>query len=165
MPVQNVYLRIEAIPDYSPVSPDEEVSPPIVYERDCMRNAGHEDGTIPPGEVDARRLNALVYREYLDPGFLVPKPDKLVLTDINEPAFDRRVPGAVIYTRPDTWLRIVVKNDDVVPHSFHLHGLRCGIDSDGAWPFGTQSSGMGRSDEICPGQTWTYLFEVTNKMY
>ena len=165
MPVQNVYLKIEAIPDYSPVSPDEEVSPPVVYKRDCMRNAGHEDGAIPPAEVDARRLSALVYREYLDPGFLVPKPDKLVLADVNEPAFDRRVPGTVIYTRPDTLLRIVVKNTDVVPHSFHLHGLRGGIDSDGAWPFGTQNSGGGRSDEICPGQTWAYLFEVTNQMY
>lgn len=165
MHVQTVYLKIEAIPDYSPVAPDEEVSPPILYGRDCMRNTGHEDGTIPSGEIDARRLNALVYREYLDPGFLVPKPDKMVLADINEPAFDRRVPGTVIYTRPDTWLRIVVKNGDDVPHSFHLHGLKCGIDSDGAWPFGTQSSGGGRSDEICPGQTWTYSFEVTNKMY
>ena len=132
MPIQNVYLKIESIPDYSPVFPDEEVSPPVVYKRDCMRNAGHEDGTIPPAEVDARRLNALVYREYLDPGFLVPKPDKLVLADINEPAFDRRVPGTVIYTSPGNWLRITVKNDDDVPHSFHLHGLCGGIDSDGA---------------------------------
>ncbi|HEX6623681.1 MAG TPA: galactose oxidase-like domain-containing protein, partial [Pyrinomonadaceae bacterium] len=81
--------------------------------------------------------------------------------DINEPPFEHRVPGAVIYTRPGTWLRIVVRNDDDAPHSLHLHGLRHGIDSDGAWPFGTQAAGAARSDEICPGQTWTYTFEVT----
>ena len=165
MPVQNVYLKIESVPDYSPVSPDEEVPPGVTYRRDCMRNAGHEDGTIPKEEVEARSLNALVYREYLDPGFLVPKPDKIVLADVNEPAFDRRVPGAVIYTSPGNWLRITVRNDDDVPHSFHLHGLKCGIDSDGAWPFGTQNSGGARSDEICPGSSWTYAFEVTEKMY
>ena len=138
MQVRNIFLKIETITDYSPVSPDKEVSPPIVYERDCMRNVGHENGIIPPDEVNARRLTALVYREYLDPGYLVPKPDKPVVADINEPAFDQRVPGTVIYARPGDRLRIHVRNDDVAPHSFHLHGLRYGIDSDGAWPFGVE---------------------------
>lgn len=161
MAIRDIYLKIEPILDYSPVAPDSEVSPPVVYERDCMRNAGHGDGTIPPDEVNARRLTALVYREYLDPGFLVPKPDKLIVADIDEPAFDRRVPGTVIYARPDDWLRIHVMNADTAPHSFHLHGLPCGIDSDGAWPFGTQNSGGHRSDEICPGETWIYIFYIT----
>jgi hypothetical protein len=164
MPVRNIYLKIESIHDYSPVEPDNHVGPPISYKRDCMRNAGHEDATIPQAEVDARRLNALVYREYLDPNFLVPKPDKLVLTDINEPAFDHRVPGAVIYASPGDRLRIRVKNDDDEPHSFHVHGLKYGIDSDGAWPFGIQSSDGRRSDEICPGQTWTYTIDVEDYM-
>jgi plastocyanin len=164
MTVRNIYLKIETIEDYSPVSPDEDVSPPIVYERDCMRNTGHENTTIPRDEVNARRLTALVYRRYLDPGFLVPKPDRLILADINEPAFDRRVPGAVIYALPGTRLCIHVKNADTAPHSFHLHGLKCGIDSDGAWPFGTQSSDGRRSDEICPGEIWTYTFNVTDEM-
>jgi hypothetical protein len=60
-------------------------------------------------------------------------------------------------------LRIHVKNADIAPHSFHLHGLRYGIDSDGSWPFGTQSDDGRRSDEICPGQIWTYTYEVTNE--
>jgi hypothetical protein len=38
-----------------------------------MRNMGHEDGTIPADEVNARRLTALTYREYLDLHYLVPK--------------------------------------------------------------------------------------------
>ena len=163
MPIQNVYLKIETIHDYSPVEPDDHVAAPIDYKRDCMRNAGHEDGTIPQSEVDARRLTALIYREYLDPNFLIPKPDKLVLADINEPAYDHRVPGTVIYTRPGTHLCIHVKNDDDTPHSFHVHGLKYGIDSDGAWPFGVQT-GAGRSDEICPGQSWTYNIEVKDDM-
>lgn len=163
MPVRDIYLKIEAIAGYSPVEPDDHVSPPIVYRRDCMRNVGHEDGTIPLDEVNARRLTALIYREYLDAHYLVPKPDKLVATDINEPAFTRRVPGTVIYARPGDILRIHVKNADIVPHSFHLHGLRYGIDSDGSWPFGTQADDGRRSDEICPGQTWTYTYEATDQ--
>jgi plastocyanin len=163
MATRDIYLKIETIPDYSPVEPDDHVSPPIQYRRDCMRNMGHEDGTIPDDEVAARRLTALIYREYLDPGYLVPKPDKLIAADVNEPAFTRRVPGTVIYARPDDWLKIHVKNADNRPHSFHIHGVRYGIDSDGSWPFGTQSADGRRSDEICPGQTWTYTFEVTDE--
>ncbi|HUC74956.1 MAG TPA: multicopper oxidase domain-containing protein, partial [Vicinamibacterales bacterium] len=163
MTTRNTYLKIEQILGYSPVEPDDHVSPPIVYRRDCMRNMGHEDGTIPSDEVDSRRLTAVIYREYLDAHFLVPKPDKLVVADINEPAYTRRVPGTVIYARPGDVLKIHVKNADVVPHSFHLHGVRYGIDSDGSWPFGTQSDDGRRSDEICPGQTWVYTYEVTDE--
>ena len=163
MATRNIYLKIETIPGYSPVEPDDHVSPPIRYRRDCMRNMGHEDGTIPVDEVTARRLTALIYREYLDPQYLIPKPNKLVAADVNEPAFVRRVPGTVIYARPGDWLRIHVKNADVAPHSFHLHGLKYGIDSDGSWPFGSQSNDGRRSDEICPGQTWTYTFHATDE--
>ncbi len=163
MAVRDVYLKIETIPGYSPVEPDDHVSPPIQYRRDCMRNMGHEDGTVPDDEAAARRLTALIYREYLDAQYLIPKPDKLVAADVNEPAFVRRVPGTVIYAQPGDWLRIHVKNGDVAPHSFHLHGVRYGIDSDGSWPFGTQSDDGRRSDEICPGQTWTYTFQVTEE--
>ena len=88
------------------------MTPPIVYRRDCMRNMGHEEGTIPLDEVNARLLTALIYREYLDSHYLVPKPDKIVVPDINEPAYPRRVPGTVIYTRPGDVLRIRVKNAD-----------------------------------------------------
>lgn len=163
MAPRDIYLKIEKISDYSPVEPDGHVSPPIQYRRDCMRNMGHEDGTIPDDEVAARRLTALIYREYLDPQYLVPKPDKLIAADINEPAFPRRIPGTVIYARPGDWLSIHVKNADSSPHSFHIHGVRYGIDSDGSWPFGTQSDDGRRSDEICPGQTWTYTYQVTEE--
>jgi plastocyanin len=164
MAVRDIYLKIETIPGYSPVEPDDHATPPIQYGRDCMRNQGHEDGTVPPDEVGARRLTALIYREYLDHQYLVPKPDKLVAADVNEPAFARRVPGTVIYACPGDLLRIHVKNSDTAPHSFHVHGLRYGIDSDGSWPFGTQSDDGRRSDEICPGQTWTYTYGVTEEM-
>lgn len=164
MPARDIYLKIDQIADYSPVDPDSAAPPPIRYRRDCMRTPGHENGTIPPAEVSARTLTALVYREYLDPSYIVPKPDKLVLADINEPPFHRRVPGTVIYAQPGDRLRIHVFNADMMPHSFHMHGLEYGIDSDGSWPFGTQSSDGRRSDEICPGETWTYTFNVTGEM-
>src|SRR5438445_3607131 len=164
MATRDVYLKIETISGYSPVEPDDHVSPPIQYRRDCMRNDGHDDATIPDDEVAARRLTALIYREYLDSQYLIPKPDKLVAADVNEPAFTRRVPGTVIYARPGDWLRIHVKNGDGRPHSFHVHGVRYGIDSDGSWPFGTESTDGRRSDEICPGQTWIYTYDVTEEM-
>lgn len=162
MAIRDIYLKIEEIPDYSPVDPDP--TSPTPYRRDCMRNPGHENGTIPQSEAAARTLNALVYREYLDPSYLVPKPDKIVATDVNEPAFHRRVPGAVLYAHPGDRLRIHVLNEDSMPHSLHMHGLRFGIDSDGSWPLGTQSSDGRRSDEICPGDSWTYTFDVTEDM-
>ena len=58
MATRDIFLKIEAIAGYSPVEPDDHVSPPIQYRRDCMRNPGHEDGTIPDDEVNARRLTA-----------------------------------------------------------------------------------------------------------
>ena len=70
----------------------------------------------------------------------------------------------MIYTRPCQRLKIHVWNTDDVPHSLHVHGLRYGIDSDGSWPFGTEAAHHGgRSDAICPGQTWTYTFDVPDE--
>lgn len=162
MAIRNIFLRIEPIAGYSPVEPSGHAA--ANYRRDCMRNPGHENGTIPMSEVDARRLDALIYREYLDPGYLIPKPDKLVLADVNEPVFAHRVPGTVVYAHPGDHLHIKVVNADTMPHSFHVHGLSYGIDSDGSWPFGTQSTDGRRSDEICPGQYWVYHYTVTDEM-
>lgn len=53
MAVRNIYLKIESITGYSPVEPDDHVSPPIQYRRDCMRNMGHDDGTIPSDMSEA----------------------------------------------------------------------------------------------------------------
>lgn len=164
MAIVDVYLKIEAIEDYSPVEPQDKTAPPIRYQRDGMRNMGHEDGTIPDAERDARALRAVVYRQYLDPQYLVPNTAKLVPADINEPIYDRRVPGCVLWAEVGDDLHIHVLNADNVPHSFHIHGIEYGIDSDGAWPMGTQATDGRRSDEICPGQTWTYRFHVAKDM-
>lgn len=158
---RHIYLKIERLPGYCPVKPQDKVVPPIQYGRDCMRNHGHENGLIPQAEIDARALTAVTYREYLDSGYLIPKPDKLIQADINEPGYMNRVPGTVIYTRPHERLKIHVWNTDDVSHSLHVHGLRYGIDSDGSWPFGTQAAHHGgRSDAICPDGTWTYTYDV-----
>ena len=162
---QHIFLRIERIEGYSPVNPQEKPVSPAQYGRDCMRNEGHENSYIPQSEIDARSLNAIVYREYLDSAYLIPKPDKLIKADINEPIFSHRIPGTVIYTRPCKRLKVHVWNSDDIPHSMHVHGLRYGIDSDGSWPFGTEAAHHGgRSDAICPDETWTYTFDVTDKM-
>ncbi|MDX1524251.1 MAG: multicopper oxidase domain-containing protein, partial [Anaerolineae bacterium] len=160
MTVRNIYLKIERIDNYSPVAPMDKTAPPILYGRDCRRGMGHANGVIPDAEIGARSLTGLVYRRYEDPEFLIPVVDKLVEADINEPISSRRVPGTVIYAYPGDTLRITVFNSDSDPHSFHTHGIDFGIDSDGAWPFGTQAADGRRSDEICPGSDWTYTFEI-----
>ena len=158
---RDIYLKIERLPGYSPLASDD--AERILFRRDCMYNHGHEDGRIPDSEVALSRLDAIVFREYLDPGYTIPNTAKLINADVNEPAFDRRIPGAVIYTEPGERLFIHVLNADDQPHSFHVHGLIYGIDSDGSWPFGVHhlSHDGRRSDTICPGKTWTYVFDVT----
>jgi plastocyanin len=160
---RDIYLKIERLPGYSPLASDD--AERNLFRRDCMYNEGHEDGRIPDTEVVRSRLDALVFREYLDPGFTVPNTSPLVPADINEPAFDRRIPGAFIYTEPGERLFIHVLNADFDPHSFHVHGLVYGIDSDGSWPFGVKQLGPGdrRSDAICPAETWTYVYDATEE--
>ncbi len=164
MATRTVYLKIERVADYSPVCPQEKTPPNVTYKRDGMLNHGHDDGTIPDAEVQARSLEALVYREYRDPQYLIPVTTKLVAADLNEPIWDRRVPGALIWAYVGEDLAIHVLNGDIEPHSLHVHGLAYGIDSDGSWPLGTQSTDGRRSDAICPGQTWTYHFHITKEM-
>lgn len=164
-----VYLKIVVIPGYSPVNPPNNGD--RIYKRDCMQNPGHDNGVITDNEVNARKIDALVYREYYDKTYQMAKIERIILDDVNEPQSDH-IPGTVIYTHPGEYglndrLKIVVLNGDDQPHSFHIHGLEYGIDSDGSWPFGTENTNrikQGRSDEICPGDKWTYTFKVTNDM-
>jgi FtsP/CotA-like multicopper oxidase with cupredoxin domain len=158
---RNIYLKIERLPAYSPVAPDD--AEHDRYRLDCMSNMGHEDATIPNAEVERRRIDALVYREYLDPAYTVPNTEPLIAADVNEPRFDRRIPGALIYTEPGERLFVHVLNADDAPHSMHVHGLVYGVDSDGSWPLGVHSHDDRRSDEICPGQKWCYVFDVTEE--
>ncbi|WP_051179518.1 galactose oxidase-like domain-containing protein [Nocardia concava] len=158
---RHIFLKIEPLADYSPLAPE------ICsrrYGRDCMYGMGHELGRVTPDEIRAAGLDALVFREYLDPHYTVPNTAELVPADANEPAWNRRVPGAVLYAQPGERLFIHVLNGDPDDcHSFHLHGLRYGIDSDGAWPFGIAARDGRRSDEIRPGESWTYVYEVTRE--
>lgn len=158
---RNIYLKIERILGYSPVDPDPDAHG--MYRRDCMHNEGHEDGSIPDAEVMQRTFDALVYREYLDAAYTVPRTTKMVPADLTEPSWYRRVPGTVLYLQPGRRVRIHVLNADKQPHSLHVHGLAYGVDSDGSYPFGVEGA-AGRSDEICPGKTWIYEFDVTEEM-
>jgi FtsP/CotA-like multicopper oxidase with cupredoxin domain len=156
---RDVFLKIEPLADYSPLAP---IACSRRFGRDAMLRPGHELGRVQPSEIVATTLDALVYREYLDGHYTVPNTAKLVPADVNEPPWDRRIPGSVLYARPGERLYIHVLNGDPDDcHSFHLHGLRYGIDSDGAWPFGVGTRSGRRSDEIVPGQAWTYVFDAT----
>jgi FtsP/CotA-like multicopper oxidase with cupredoxin domain len=158
---RDIYIKIEPLNDYSPLAP---VICARRYGRDCMFNEGHESGRIPPNEIIEATVDALVYREYFDGHYTVPNTAKLVGADVNEPLWNRRVPGAILYAKPGERLHFHVLNGDLYDcHSFHLHGLRYGIDSDGAWPHGVSSRDGRRSDEIRPGETWTYIFDATTE--
>jgi plastocyanin len=155
---RHVYLKIEKLREYSPVAPDahDHHRTPV----DCMRNHGHEDGTIPVTEVQRRTLDALVYREYTDKNFTIPTTAPLIAADINEPQAGRRIPGTVLYAAVGERLYVHVFNADDEPHSFHVHGVHYGIDSDGSWPFGVHQDDGNRSDAICPGKQWCYVFDL-----
>jgi plastocyanin len=156
---RDIFLKIEPLLGYSPLAPD-----PCSrrWGRDAMFNPGHELGRVQGDEIIATTIDALVYREYLDSHYTIPNTAKLIAADVNEPGWDRRVPGCVIYARPGERLYVHVLNGDGADcHSFHLHGLRYGIESDGAWPFGVRARSGRRSDEIRPGDSWTYVFDVT----
>ena len=113
----------------------------------------------------ASTADGLVYREYLDAHYTVPNKAKLIEADVNEPPWDRRIPGCLLYAKPGERLYIHVWNSDTSDcHSFHIHGLRYGIESDGAWPLGVAARDGRRSDEILPGQKWTYVYDVTPDM-
>ena len=129
-----------------------------------MFNHGHELGRCLRGEIAATSVDAVVYREYLDPSYTSRRPDKFVAADVNEPPVEPAVPGALLCAKPGERLHIHVLNADPDGcHSFHLHGLAYGIDSDGAWPFGISSHRRPRSDEILPGGRWTYVFDATEE--
>src|SRR3954471_8146081 len=158
---RDVFLKIERVAGYSPFAPE-----PCSrrWGRDAMFNVGHELGRVQTGEIIASTLDALVFREYFDTHFTVPNTARIVAADVNEPAWDRRIPGSVLYARPGERLYIHVLNGDTTEcHSFHLHGLRYGIESDGAWPFGVATKSGRRSDEIRPGEQWTYVFDATEE--
>lgn len=158
---RDVFLQIESVDDYSPLAP---LLCARRYGRDCMHNEGHELGRIPADEILQVRIDALVYREYLDADYMTPNPAPLVPSDITEPPWHRRVPGAVIWAKPGERLYIHVRNADRHEcHSLHVHGLRYGIESDGAWPLGVATKDDRRSDEILPGERWTYVFDITEE--
>jgi len=158
---RDIFLKIEQVTAYSPLAP---LPCARRWGRDAMFNPGHELGRVQPGEIVATTLDALVYREYFDNHYTHPNTAKLVPADVNEPPWNRRVPGCVLYARPGERLYIHVLNGDPTDcHSFHLHGLRYGIESDGAWPFGVGARSGRRSDEIRPGESWTYVFDATEE--
>src|SRR5205823_3385469 len=75
---RDLFLRIEPLASYSPLAP---ILCARHYGRDCMFGMGHETGRLSPSEILGAALDGLVYREYLDPHFSIPKVDKLILAD------------------------------------------------------------------------------------
>lgn len=158
---RDIFLQIEPVANYSPLAP---ILCARRYGRDCQINEGHELGRIPADEILAARVDALVYREYHDAAYTQPVTAPLVAADATEPPWHRRVPGCVIWARPGEQISIHVRNADWHDcHSLHVHGLHYGIESDGAWPRGVAARDGRRSDEILPGETWTYVFDIDEK--
>src|ERR1700712_5433131 len=106
---RDVYLKIERLDAYSPLAP---IACSRRWGRDGMFLPGHELGRVQPSEIVGTTLDALVYREYLDAHYTIPNTAKLVDADVNEPPWNRRAPGAVLYTKPGERLFIHVLNGD-----------------------------------------------------
>lgn len=158
---RDFYLQIEPVAEYSPLAP---IRCSRRYGRDCMRGPGHEIDRVSAPEIFASTIDAMVYRRYEDAAYTVPVTDPLVAADVNEPPWDRRIPGCVLFADVGDTVAIHVRNGDMDNcHSLHVHGLRYGIDSDGAWPLGVQAKDGRRSDDIHPGGTWTYRFRATEE--
>ena len=79
---RDIFLKIEPVVGYSPLSPD-----PCArrWGRDEMFNMGHELGRVQASEIVATTLDALVYREYFDSHHTKPNTAKLIEADVNEP--------------------------------------------------------------------------------
>ncbi len=155
------FLQIEPVSAYSPLAP---IRCARHYGRDCMRSPGHEIGRVTPEEIFGSTFDAMVYRRYHDAAYTMPVTDPLVAADVNEPPWDRRVPASVLFADVGDTVAVHVRNADMGNcHSLHMHGLRYGIDSDGAWPLGVQAKNGARSDDIHPGGSWTYRFRVTGE--
>lgn len=107
---RDIFLQIEPLHEYSPLA---SLLCARHYGRDCQFNEGHELGRIPAEEILAARVDALVYREYLDCDYTIPNTAPLVPSDTSEPPWDRRVPGAVLWARPGERLDIHVRNADL----------------------------------------------------
>jgi hypothetical protein len=90
-----------------------------------MRGSWHEIGRVAPEEIFAATFDALVYRRYQEAAYTHPVTEPIVAVDANEPPWDRRVPGAVVFADVEDTLAIHVQNGDPPNcHSLHLHGLR-----------------------------------------
>jgi hypothetical protein len=76
----DVFLRIEPLANYHPLAP---ILCARHYGRDCMFGMGHRRGDSLRLILGAA-LDALVYREYLDPHFSTPKGNRLIPADVNE---------------------------------------------------------------------------------
>jgi hypothetical protein len=76
-----------------------------------------------------------------------------MVADMNEPAFDWGAPARSSIPAQELCCASI-KNADTARRSFHLQGLSVEL-TPTAWLFGAQSADEHRSDEICPGQTWT----------
>ena len=84
---RHIFLRIEQINDYSPLAPE------ICsrrYGRDCMYGDDHELGHLSPDEIRAAALDGLVYREYLDPHYMLPQTAKIIGADVVDGTVRRR---------------------------------------------------------------------------
>ena len=130
---------------YSPVEPSSHSG---TYRRDCMRNTGHEDAHDPAvggerAEPDRARSTASTSTLTTCPEAGQARPGGRQRADLHP----SRARAPSIYARPGDRLHIHVFNADGMPHSFHVHGLEYGIDSDGSWPLrhaGRRRQAIGR---------------------
>ena len=148
---RHIFLKIERRPRIQPAR-SRPLQPPLGPRRDVQHRHTSSDACRPARSSPPRSTRSCIASTSI-PHFTLPNTAKLVTADVNEPAWNRRIPGSVLYARPGERLYIHVLNGDPYDcHSFHLHGLRYGIESDGAWPFGVATRPAGAATKSGPAK-------------
>ena len=159
---RHVFLKIEPLARYSPLAP---ILCSRHYGRDCMFNHGHELGRVSADEIAATSLDALVYHEYLDPHLLDSEDGP---SSSRPTSTSRRGTGA-------SPARSSTRGPASVSTSTSSTVTRTGAtaststaSSTGSSPTAPGRSAIARtdgsrSDEILPGERWTYVYDVTEE--
>ena len=159
---RHVFLKIEPLARYSPLAP---ILCSRHYGRDCMFNPGHELGRVSRrgdrcGVARRSRLPRVP-----GPGVHVPKTAKLIAADVNEPPWYRRVPGAVLYAqaRRASATSTSERRPRRLPQLPPPRARATASTPTARGRSGSPRTDGRRSDEILPGERWTYVFDATDE--
>ena len=134
--------------DYAPSGKNQITGKPFSEDEDVFVANGSD-------RIGAVYRKAL-YREYTDASFTTLKPIPLKWRHLG-------LLGPPIHAEVGDTIRVVFKNQTRFPASVHPHGVRYAKDAEGA-PYNDGTSGAKKADDdVAPGRTHTYVWEVPDR--